>query len=433
MIEAPEIRYTRSSGVSLAWQAIGDHPVDVIEVAGVFAHLEAKWEEPGLARWMSDIARFARLILFDRRGVGLSDRIAGDVAPTMEQLVADVEAVLDAARSREAVVVGIGDGGKVAAAFAAAHPERTRALVLYNSIPLRSEWEGGLSRDEMVALIEQGWGTGVMAGPMGDDRLRAYFARVERRACTPRAAAVMLGALAGADLGDALARVRAPTTVLHFGEHPGQPAAAARLAAAAIPGAHYREMAGYSADAQVRERRGLAGAIEELVTGTVSVRDDDRVLAAVLFTDIVGSTEKMAELGDLRWKELLDEHDRLAAKAVDAARGHVVKSTGDGMLAYFDGAARAVGCARAMMAGARRIGLPLRVSVHVGDCERRGDDIGGMTVHIAARVLALSGANEVLVTSTVREALVGTDIVTEARGEMQLRGVPGSWRLFVVV
>jgi pimeloyl-ACP methyl ester carboxylesterase len=164
--------------------------------------------------------------LFDRRGVGLSDRIAGDVAPTMEQLVADVQGVLDAAGSREAVVVGIGDGGKVAAAFVASHPERTRALVLYNSLPLRPGWQvaGGLSRDQAIAHIEQGWGTGVMAGPMGDDRLRAYFARVERRACPPRAAAVMLGAIFDADLGDALARVRAPTTVLHFGEHTGQPA-----------------------------------------------------------------------------------------------------------------------------------------------------------------------------------------------------------------
>lgn len=209
-----------------------------------------------------------------------------------------------------------------------------------------------------------------------------------------------------------------------------QPAGAARLAAAAIPGARYLEIPRYSADAQVRERRGLAGAIEEVVTGTVSVRDDDRVLAEVLFTDIVDSTEKMAELGDLRWKELLDEHDRLADEAVDAARRHVVRNTGDGMLAYFDGAALAVGCVRAMMADARRIGLPLPVSVHVGDCERRGDDIGGTTVHIAARVLALSGANEVLVTSTVRDALV--DIATEARDETRLRAVPGSWLLFVV-
>ncbi len=431
MIEAPGIRYVRSGDATLAWQAIGEQPVDVIEVAGLFSHLEAKWEEPGLVRWISDVARFARVILFDRRGVGLSDRVTGDVAPTMEHLVADVESVLDAAGSREAVVVGIGDGGKTAAAFAAAHPERTRTLVLYNALPMRPQWALDRDMDEALAAIERGWGAGAAADLMGDTGLQAYFARVERRACTPHAAAIMMRAAFFEDLGDRLPTIRVPTVVHHFREHTGQPAEAARRAAEAIPGARHIEVSGYSADAQVRERRGLAALLEELVTGSIAVRDDERMLTAVLFTDIVGSTGKAAQLGNRRWKELLDEHDRLATRTVESARGRLVKTTGDGLLAHFDAAARAVGCARAMAAEALRLGLPLRVGLHVGDCDRRGDDIGGMTVHIAARVLALAGSNEVLVTSSVRDALVGTGLAFERRGQHALRGVPGRWMLYL--
>jgi len=418
VLESPEARYVRSNGASLAWQVVGDHPVDVIEIAGMLTHLEAKWEEPGLVRWISDLARFSRVILFDRRGVGLSDHFSGDAAPTLADLVADVVAVLDAAASRRAIVVGISDGGKTAAAFAAAHPERTQALVLYNSIWLRPQWQpADASADEFVAAIEKEWGTGVMAGALGDDVLRAYCARVERRACTPTAAGAMLRTVLAEDLGDVLPRIHVPTIVHHFCEHPGVNVEAARRAANTIPGARLVEMPGYSADAQVRERRALANAIEELVTGAISIRDDDRVLAAVLFTDIVESTGRIADLGDRRWKEILDEHDRFAMRLVNDAGGRIVKNTGDGLLAIFDGAARAIGCARGLALEAVRLGIPIRVGLHVGDCERRGEDIGGMTVNIAARVLALAGRNEILVTSTVRDALVGTDVTFEVHGK----------------
>lgn len=430
VIEAPEVRYVRNGGVSLAYQVVGDGPIDLIEVAGMFTHLEAKWEEPGLVRSIADVARFARVILFDRRGVGLSDRVTGDTAPPLSDLVGDVGAVMDAAGSREAVLLGVGDGGTVAASFAAAQPERTRALVLYNGLPMIPHER----LDEFALLIgeiENRWGTGIMASRMGAEDLRPYLARIERRACTPRSAAIMLHAMATTDLTSVLPTIRVPTLVHHYRDHPGQPADAARRAAAMIPGARYIEVPGYSADGQLRERRGLAAAIEEFLTGATSVVDTDRVLAAVLFTDIVGSTERAAELGDRRWREVLDEHDRRVRRAVEAAGGRVVKTTGDGVLACFDGAARAVRCAQALVSEAKRLGIPVRAGVHVGECERRGDDIGGMTVHVAARVLALAKADEVLATSTVREALVGTGIGFDLRATETLRGVPGAWSVFV--
>jgi class 3 adenylate cyclase len=285
--------------------------------------------------------------------------------------------------------------------------------------------------DENVGRVEREWGTGVMASLMGAEGLRSYFARVERRACTPNAAAVMLRARFDTDLGGVLPTLRVPTLIMHYRDHPAVPVEGARHAAASIPGARYIELPGYSADGQLRERRGLAAAIEQFLTGATSVVDTDRLLAAVLFTDIVGSTERAAELGDRRWREVLDEHDRRVRRAVEAAGGRVVKTTGDGVLACFDGAARAVRCAHALVSEAKRLGIPVRAGVHVGECERRGDDIGGMTVHVAARVLALAKADEVLATSTVREALVGTGIGFDLRGTETLRGVPGAWSVFV--
>jgi class 3 adenylate cyclase len=432
MLEAPAVRYLRNGGVSLAYQVVGDGPIDLVEVAGTFTHLEAKWEEPGLVRSIADLSRFARVIMFDRRGVGLSDHSATHAEATLDELVDDLRAVIDAVGAREVAVLGVGDGGMIATAFAAAYPERTRALILYNTIRLRSRPILDRALSERLESIEREWGTGVMATLMGAEGLRPYFARVERRACTPHAAAMMVRARLDTDLSDVLPALRVPTLILHYRDHPGLPVSGARDAAAEIAGARYIETPGYSADGQVRERRGLAAAIEEFLTGRSSVADVDRVLAAVLFTDIVGSTERAAELGDRRWRDLLDEHDRRVCLAVEAAAGRFIKSTGDGVLACFDGAARAVRCAQALVAEAKRLGIPVRAGVHVGECERRGDDIGGMTVHVAARVLALAGENEVLATSTVREALVGTDIGFDARGTQSLRGVPGTWSVFAV-
>jgi class 3 adenylate cyclase len=430
-IGAPDIHYARSRGASLAYQIVGEGPIDIVELAGIFTHLEAKWEEPGLVRSTLDLGRFARVILFDRRGIGLSDRLASEVAPSLDELVEDTRAVMDAAGSEQAVMLGTADGAATAVAFAAAHPERVRALVLYcmsTLVPVGDEMLREI--ESTLAIVEREWGTGAMARVMRDESLKTYFARVERRACTPRAALSMLMAMAAMDLSALLPTLRVPALILHYRDHP-LPVESARRAAALVPGARYVELDGYSADAQVRERRGLASAIEEFLTGSATVSDRDRVLAAVLFTDIVGSTERAAQLGDLRWRDLLDEHDRRVRQAVEAGGGRIIKSTGDGALALFDGAARAVRSAQALCADAKRLGVPIRAGIHVGECDARGDDVGGMAVHVAARVMALARANEVLVTSTLREALVGSGIRFESRGLKKLRGVPGEWHVYI--
>jgi len=238
MIEIPEVRYARNGSVSLAYQVVGDGPIDVVEVSGIFTHLEAKWDEPGLTRSVADLARFARVILFDRRGVGLSDRTAGEVAPTLDELVSDIRAVMEAAGSYEAVVLAVGDGGIPATAFAVKHPEATRALVLYNSVVLPPTQ--GVD-EESFAHIEREWGTGAMAARMGSEELRSYFARVERRACTPHAAKVMFRALFANDLESVLPSITAPTLVLQYRDHPNVSSEAARKVATAIPGARYRD------------------------------------------------------------------------------------------------------------------------------------------------------------------------------------------------
>jgi class 3 adenylate cyclase len=434
VVEAPEVRYTRNGDVSLAFQIVGEGPVDVVEMTGMFTHLEAKWEEPGLVRSTTDIARFARVVLYDRRGIGLSDRLPADTAPSLDEHVSDTCTVLDAAGSDAAIVLGIADGAGIAVSFAAAYPERTRGLILYNPAPLAGQNEAFAGRiDELVAVLEREWGTGVMSTWMGGgEDTRSWFSRGEGRASTPRAAATMLRMQMLTDLSLLLPAIRVPTLVMHYADHPGLPVAAARRLAASIPGARFVELSGYSPLVQVRERKGLATAIEEFVTGSVSVADDDRVLAAVLFTDIVGSTARAAEIGDQRWRDVLDEYDQRVRGTVQTAGGRVVKTTGDGVLARFGGASRAVRCAEALIAEAKRLGLAVRAGVHVGECELRGDDIAGLTVHVTARVMAMAGPNEIYATSTVREALAGSGIAFEQRGSEALRGVPGTWAVFVV-
>jgi class 3 adenylate cyclase len=343
---------------------------------------------------------------------------------------------MDAAGSGAATILGIADGGPVAITFAVRHPVRTRALVLESAFPsgrARPDYPWGPSADALerwFAVVERDWGTGVMARPFRDPRpeVRHAFARMERRACTPRAAAALTRAATEIDVRDLLPAVRAPTLVVHHRDHPFHPVEGARLLAAGIPGARYVENTfAFSALDEVAARRGLVEAIEEFLVGSAGPTDADRFLAAVLFTDIVDSTGRAAALGDRRWRDVLDEHDRRVRATVERAGGRVVKSTGDGVLACFDGAARAARCARAIAAEAPHLGLLVRAGLHAGECERRGDDLAGMTVHVAARIAALAGPGEVLATGTIRDVLVGTDVAFEERGRHVLRGVPGEW------
>jgi class 3 adenylate cyclase/alpha-beta hydrolase superfamily lysophospholipase len=438
VLEAPEIRYARNGGYSLAYQLVGAGTVDVVEVPGLLNHLEIMWEEPGLVRFLEEVTRFARVILYDQRGTGLSDRWGPGHPPTPEERVDDLRAVLDAAESERAVVLGVADGGPVAMRFALAHPGRTRALALFNAACCgmrRPGYEQGMTEEfaeRVIADVAREWGRGVLSPMYGDgsEEDRRAFARRERRSCTPAVATALVRAYAETDLRDALPLVRVPTLVAHDVANPIFTIEAGRYIADHVPDARLVELR--RANRTVRERPGLADAIEEFVMGTVSSSDTSRALAAVLFTDIAGSTERAAALGDQRWRDLLDDHDRRVQHAVDGHLGRVVKTMGDGVLARFDGAGRAVRCAQAIVAEARRLGLDVRAGVHLGDCELRGEDLAGMTVHVAARVAALAAGGEVLVTAAVRDALVGTGVRFDERGRHALRGVPGEWTVLAV-
>jgi class 3 adenylate cyclase len=441
VIVPPPVRYAPSGDFAIAYQVVGGADADLVVVPGMLDHLETWWEEAGLRRLLDDLARFVRVVLLDRRGTGLSDRLPADVVPTLAERADDVRAVMDAAGSAAATILGVADGGAVAITFATRHPVRTRALVLESTFASgrrRADYPWGPDGDTLerwFAVLEREWGTGAMAVPFRDPspEVRHAFARMERRACTPRAAAALARAATEIDVRDLLPAVRAPTLVVHHRDHPFHPVEGARQLAAAIPGARYVERTfPFSALEEVAARRGLAEAIEEFLVGSAAPTDADRFLAAVLFTDIVDSTGRAAALGDRRWRDVLDEHDRRVRATVERAGGRIVKSTGDGVLACFDGAARAVRCARAIVAEAAQLGLVVRAGVHAGECERRADDVAGMTVHVAARVAALAGPGEILATGTVRDVLVGTDIAFTERGRRSLRGVPGEWLVVAV-
>ena len=442
VIVPPPIRYVRNGELSIAYQVVGDAAVDLVVVPGILDHIETVWETPALVRFVEGLTRFSRVILLDRRGSGLSDRLPPETVPTLDAQADDVRAVMDAVGSERAVLLGGADGGRVAIVFAAAHPERTRALAVFSttaSIRQRDghPWGLALSDDETATLaeeVERRWGTGAMAFLLGDDseRARDAIGRMERRACTPRAAIALIYSVLDADLRDLLPRIAVPTVLL-YRPHPFVPVEAARYLAAHITGARLVEQdVPFEAVDEVTSRRGLLEIVEELITGMASPEHDGAVLTAVLFTDIVGSTEHAARLGDQRWRDVLGTHETRARAAAERAGGRIVKTTGDGLLVCFDGAGRAVGCAQAIVAEGKRLGLGVRAGVHAGDCERRGDDVLGLTVHVAARVAALAGAGEVLVTGTVRDMVLGSALAFADRGRQTLRGVPEEWAVYAL-
>ncbi|MDX2166271.1 MAG: adenylate/guanylate cyclase domain-containing protein [Deltaproteobacteria bacterium] len=441
MLEAPEIRYARCGGLNLAYQVIGEGPLDILEVPGLLNHIEVIWENPGLVRYVERLARIGRVILMDRRGTGLSDRIRGDARPTLAERAGDIDAVLDAAGSHRAVLIGIADGGPVAIEFAAQHAERVQALILYATGPScvqRPDYPYGLPPavvEEVLARVEREWGTGTMAAPFGDDSpaAREFFARVERRACTPRAAVALMRTNFGEDVRHRLGDVHVPTLVVQRRGHPAWPFEGGEYLAQHIAGARLREdRAPFAALVEFRERRVLADAVEEFLTGAAAMPNAERVLAAILFTDIVDSTGRAAAAGDAAWRGLLDAHDRAVRDAVADAGGQIVDHAGDGVLARFDGVERAVRCAQGILSATRRLGLTLRAGIHAGDCEVHGDRLAGLAVHIGARVAALAGPGEVLVSEVVPRLAAGCDLAFDDRGVHTLRGVPGEWRLFAV-
>lgn len=437
----PETRYARSGDVFIAYQTLGTGPLDLVIVQGFTSHLEIMWEEPRVAALYRRLATFSRLILVDKRGTGLSDRVPSAELPTLEQRVDDLRAVLDAAGSERAAMLGFWEGGAMCALFAATHPERTRALVLcaapvvFMGSPEYPWAPGPEANATILERIERRWGQGdvwlgLAPSLSRDERARRWSARLERMAASPGAALALWRMNMEADARHVLPAIRVPTLVLHRRHDPIVPIAASRWTASQIPGARFVELPGGDHLPWVGETEPLVVAVQEFLTGTRDAIEVDRVLATILFVDIVGSTTRAAAMGDAAWGSLRDGFYALARRELDRLRGREVKTTGDGLLATFDGPARAVRAALAIAAGARDLGLETRAGVHTGECEMRADDVGGLAVHIGARIGDLAAPGEVLVSSTVKDLVAGSGLVFTERGAHALRGVPGEWRLF---
>ena len=434
-----QTRYTLSGGLHVAWQEAGNAERDLLYVPTWISQVEVLTSEPGVRAFIERLCSFTRMITFDRRGSGLSDPIG--VPPTLEEQMDDVIAVMDAAGSERAHLMGSLEGGLLAMAFAASHPERVESLVLYATFA-RARWAPDYDwaptdeeRDARIAQSVAQWGQGIV--PMGlapsranDPAFRDWAGRIERYSASPGTIGQIMQWIGQTDVRDVLPTIRVPTLVMHRRDDTFLKVEHSRYIAANIPGARYVELEGSEGLFSEGDSEAIIGEIEEFLTGTRHEREPDRVLATVLFTDIVGATGHAASLGDSDWRSLLERHDQLARRQVERHRGRYVKSTGDGMLATFDGPARAIRAAEAIEAGVRELGIEIRAGLHTGECEVMDGDVGGLAVHIGARVMAQAKAGEVLVSSTVRDLVVGSGIGFAERGEHELRGVPGEWRLF---
>jgi class 3 adenylate cyclase len=438
-----EVRYVNSGGVHIAYRVFGDGPLDLVLVPALTSHLEQNHEWPGLVNWNQRLASFSRLIVFDKRGTGLSDRAPGPVV--LEETMQDVLAVLDATAAERPAVYGDLEGAALGALFAATHPERTRALVLYAPLVKGTgtdDFPWALAPEIRQTFLEQlpaAWGSepmarmlvGMVAPSLADDQqFLRFMAKAMRSSVSPGAALAWLRMIAEVDVREVLPQVRVPTLIVHRTGDQAVDVGASRYAAGRVPGASLVELPGGDNLPFVGDSEAVAAEVEEFLTGSRTPPLPDRVLATILFTDIASSTERAAEVGDRRWRELLGRHDALAREQLERYRGREVKMTGDGLLATFDGPARAVACAAAIGRAVRALGLEVRAAVHTGEVELRGGDIGGIAVHIAARVMGLARPNEVLVSSTVKDLVAGAEIRFEDRSVHSLRGVPGNWRLF---
>lgn len=432
--------YACNGDVNLAYQVHGDGPIDLLLVISFISHVEHVWENPGFARFLTRLAQFSRLIVWDRRGSGLSDN--GPLG--IEHELGDVNAVLDAAGSERPAVLAYNAGGPLAALHAARFPDRVAALVLYGCLlhTVRDEdvpWmESEEERDRRLAAIIGRWGEGtnlaVLAPTVADDpQLRAWLARLERLAASPGQARRLVTAARQMDVRPALAQITAPTLVLHRTDEVFVDVRHGREYAKRIPGANLVELPGVDSLPSAGDADAVLGEIEEFLTGGRRGGEQERALLTVLFTDIVGSTERAATLGDKRWRDLLAIHDSEVRRTLSAFDGDVIQRIGDGFIAVFDGApSRAVRCARALRDVVAAHGVNLRIGLHTGECEIIGDDVGGMAVHIAARVGSLSEPGEILVSGTTYGTVFGAGLDFDYRGEKILKGVPGRWPIFAL-
>jgi pimeloyl-ACP methyl ester carboxylesterase len=433
-MEPPETRYAKSGDVHIAYQVVGNGPLDLVWVPGFISNIELEGEYPETQHFISRLSSFCRLIRFDKRGTGLSDRAFG--IPSLEERMDDVRAVMDAAGSPRAALFGQSDGGPMSALFAATYPERIQALVLYGSfaVNVTRSWTPE-QLQARLEYVERNWGTGMLlpfvaASKASDATFARTFARVERLSASPAAVMTMVRMNHEIDVRDILPAIRVPTLVLHRSEDRRVTVENGRDLAARIPRARYIELAGIDHLPFFGDSDRIADEIEEFLTGSRSESEVDRVLATVLFTDIVGSTKRAAELGDRQWRSLLDRHDEVVRQQLVRFRGHEVKNLGDGFMATFDGPARAVRCASAIAETVQPLGISVRSGLHTGEIELKRDDIGGIAVHIAARVAATAEAGETVVSSTVRDLVAGSGLRFQDRGIRALKGLPEEVHLY---
>jgi class 3 adenylate cyclase len=441
-MQPPETRYAKSGDLHIAYQVVAEGPPLVVSDQW-FGNVDAQWDFPPMERFLRSLASFSRLVLFDKRGTGLSDPVPMRAAPTLEEWMDDLRAVLDdAGVERTALLCGVG-ATYMGVLFAATYQERTTALVVVNGYARMArtpDYPWGRSQKELgdyVERVQRAWGNGAtldfLAPSMAeDDEIRRTHGRYERAWASPGAYAAFTSVREGNDVRQVLPSIRVPTLVIHRTDARFAPRDGGRYIADRIAGARFVEVPGIDTYIWAGDIEPILGEVEEFVTGSRRPLEADRVLATVLFTDIVGSTERAAELGDVAWKELLAEHDELVRGEVRRFRGREIDTAGDGVLATFDGPARAIRCAESVRDGARGLGLDIRAGLHTGEVEMAGEKVRGIAVHIGARVASMAGAGEVLVSSTVKDLVAGSGIDFEAVGSHSLKGIPGEWVLFAV-
>jgi class 3 adenylate cyclase len=442
MTDVAETKYARTpEGLSIAYQVIGDGPVDLVFVPGWISHIEWAWEYPPFARMLQRLSSFSRLIWFDRRGMGLSDR--PEHLPTLEDQMEDIGTVMDAVGSEHASIFGDAEGGVLGLVFAATHPERVDALITFGGrarVLVSPDFPLGESEERVehiLNVIVNTWGrddpeflTSIAPSMLDDPGFRKWYSQLCRLSASPSAVKEILRVTALHDIRSVLPTVRVPT--LNLVRRDGPRLEHVRYIASQIPNASLIEVPGKDVPVFVGDTKAVIDEVQEFLTGVRDAPDTDRVLSTVLMTDIVGSTDRAIVLGDRRWSELLDAHDKVIDRQLERFRGRKVNPTGDGMLATFDGPARAIRCAQAISSATREMGVEVRAGLHTGEIELRGDDVGGIGVHIGARVASLAGSGEILVSRTVTDLVAGSGIEFEDRGEYELKGVPGTWQLFAV-
>jgi pimeloyl-ACP methyl ester carboxylesterase len=440
----PQTRYAKSGDVHIAYQVVGDGPLDLIFIPGWVSNVEECWEQPGLAAFLDRLASFSRLILFDKRGTGLSDRVANDRLPTLEERMDDLRAVQDAAGSEQAALFGHSEGGSMSVLFAATYPQRTRALITFGVFARRrrsADYPWAPSDEDRAATIdriERDWVTEEMVRSLAPSRaddpaFLAQLATYYRRSASPGAAAQLLRMNTEIDVRAVLPAIRVPTLVLHRTDDLDALVDEGRWIASRIPGASLVELPGADHVFWVGDTDAVLSEIEAFLTGIRPAPEPDRVLATVLFTDVVASTEAAVRLGDRRWREALETHRADVRAALARWRGEEIDTAGDGFFALFDGPARGVRCAVAIREAAGGTGLQVRAGLHTGEIERREGRVTGLAVHIGSRVMAAAGASEVVVSSTVKDLVAGSGIAFADRGTHVLKGIPDEWRLYTVI